>query len=78
MSVVGSNVVRVQESAWSSAAGKPVDECLNNAARNWKFDTTFGPPKQLITQVTFKPAPVPNPDSLAAKKADSAAAKKKP
>jgi hypothetical protein len=68
MSVVGSNVVRLQESQWSSAAGKAVDMCLNEAATKWKFDTSFGPPKQLIAQVQFKPAAAPNPDSLPAKK----------
>lgn len=69
MSVVGSNVVRVQESQWTSGAGKIVDECLNKAGTQWKFDTSFGPPKQLIAQVQFKPA-------AAGTKADSAAAKK--
>jgi hypothetical protein len=69
MSVVGSNVVRVQESQWSTAAGKNVDTCLNAAAANWKLDTSFGPPKQLIAQVQFKPAAAPpKPDSLPAKK----------
>lgn len=56
MSVVGSNVVRVQESAtkWTSPAGNIVNSCLNVAAKDWKFDTTFGKPASYITQVQFK------------------------
>jgi hypothetical protein len=54
MSVVGSNVVRVQESQWTSAAGNIVDSCLNLAAKDWKFDVSFGKQGSYITQVQFK------------------------
>lgn len=54
MSVVGSNVVRVQESHWTSQAGNIVDSCLNLAAKDWKFDSSFGKPAAYITQVQFK------------------------
>lgn len=55
MSAIGSNVVRVQESQWTSEAGtKIVDPCLNEAAKKWKFDNTFGKPAAYISQVQFK------------------------
>lgn len=56
MSVVGSNVVRVQEDAttWTSAAGNIVNACLNLAAKDWKFDSSFGKQGSYITQVQFK------------------------
>lgn len=72
MSVVGTNVIRVQESQWTSAAGKAVDDCLNAAAKTWKLDSSFGPPKEYITQVQFKAADAP------ATKADTGKAAKKP
>lgn len=52
--VIGSDVVRVQESKWTSAAGNQVDACLNQAAKAWKFDPTFGKPAAYIVQVQFK------------------------
>jgi hypothetical protein len=54
MSVVGSNVVRVQKSDWTSPAGNIVDSCLNLDSKNWKFDPSFGKPASYITQVQFK------------------------
>ena len=54
MSVVGSNVVRVHESQWTSAAGNIVDSCLNLASKDWKFDSSFGTPASYISQVQFK------------------------
>ena len=54
ISVVGSDVVRVQESKWTSAAGNLVDACLNQQAKTWKFDATFGKPAAYIVQVQFK------------------------
>jgi len=54
MSVAGSNIVRVQESKWTSEAGNIVNSCLNLAAREWKFNTTFGKPAGYIAQVQFK------------------------
>jgi hypothetical protein len=57
MGVIGSDIVRVQESKWTSAAGNIVDACLNKAAQAWKFDGTFGKPAAYIVQVQFKLAP---------------------
>jgi len=56
MSVVGTNVIRVQEDAttWTSAAGNIVNSCLNVEAKNWSFDVSFGKPANYITQVQFK------------------------
>lgn len=54
INVVGSDVIRVQESKWTSAAGNVVDACLNQAAKEWRFDTTFGKPMAYIVQVQFK------------------------
>ena len=56
MSVVGTNVIRVQEDAttWASAAGNIVNSCLNVEAKNWSFDVSFGKPANYITQVQFK------------------------
>lgn len=56
MSVVGTNVIRVQEDAttWTSQAGNIVNSCLNVAAKNWAFDASFGKPSNYITQVQFK------------------------
>ena len=54
ISVIGSDVVRVQESKWTSAAGNIVDACLNQLARGWKFDPTFGKPGAYLVQVQFK------------------------
>ena len=54
ISVVGSDVVRVQESNWTGIAGNLVDACLNTEATHWKFDSTFGKPAAYIVQVQFK------------------------
>ena len=54
ISVIGSDVVRVQESKWTTSAGNTVDACLNQAAKTWKFDPTFGKPAAYIVQVQFK------------------------
>ncbi|MBM4194122.1 MAG: hypothetical protein FJ202_07065 [Gemmatimonadetes bacterium] len=54
MSVVGTNVIRVQESQWTSQAGNIVNSCLNLAAAKWKLDATFGKPASYITQAQFK------------------------
>ena len=56
MSVVGTNIIRVQEDAttWTSAAGNLVNSCINVAAREWSFEVSFGKPAQYITQVQFK------------------------
>jgi hypothetical protein len=52
--VAGSDVVRIQESKWTSQAGQLVDDCLNEAARKWKFDATFGKPAAYIVQVELR------------------------
>jgi hypothetical protein len=57
MGVIGSDIVRVQESKWTSAAGNIVDACFNKAAQSWKFDGTFGKPAAYIVQVQFKLVP---------------------
>ncbi len=54
MNVVGSDVVQVQTSDWTSAAGNLVVACLGQHTKDWKFDTTFGTPAAYIVQVQFK------------------------
>ncbi len=57
MSVVGTDVMYVQESSWTSAAGNIVDACLNEAARGWKLNSGFGAPARYVTQFQFKQVP---------------------
>jgi hypothetical protein len=54
ISVVGSDVSRVQESTWTSKAGNIADACLNEQSKQWKFDATFGKPAAYIVQVQFR------------------------
>lgn len=54
MSVVGSDVVRVQESQWTSQAGNITDKCFNEAAREWKFAMGMAKAGGYILQVQFK------------------------
>ena len=54
MSVVGSDVVRVQESRWTSQAGNITDKCFNDAARLWKFGMGVSKPGGYILQVQFR------------------------
>lgn len=56
MSTAGTDAIQVQENAtkWTSTAGNIVNSCLNLAARDWKFDTSFGKPASYIAQVRFK------------------------
>ncbi len=56
MSAIGSDLIQVQEpdSKWTSEAGNFVVACLNDAAKNWKFDPSFGKPGAYIVQVEFK------------------------
>ena len=68
MSVIGSNVVRIQESQWTSAAGNIVTSCLNLAAKNWTFDPSFGKPGAYITQVQMMPERVKAMEKAAEKK----------
>ena len=54
MSVIGSDIGRVQESKWTSAAGNIADACFNEQMKIWKFDATFGKPAAYIVQIQFK------------------------
>jgi len=54
MNVTGSDVITVQDSKWTSSAGNIVEACLNEAARPWKLDASFGRPAAYIVQVQFK------------------------
>ncbi|MBA4070591.1 MAG: hypothetical protein C0497_01970 [Gemmatimonas sp.] len=54
MSVVGSDVVRVQTSEWTSQAGTVADKCFNDAATNWKFPMGMAKQGQYVLQVQFK------------------------
>jgi hypothetical protein len=54
MSVIGSDVIRVQESNWTSVAGNAVTACINEAAKGWKFNSSFGTPKAYLVQLQFK------------------------
>ena len=67
MSVIGSNVIRVQDSQWTSVAGNIVNSCLNQAAKKWTFEPSFGKQGSYITQVQMKPEYV-KPEKAAVKK----------
>ncbi len=54
MSVVGSDVVRVQTSEWTSQAGTMADKCLTEAATKWKFPMGMAKQGQYVLQVQFK------------------------
>jgi hypothetical protein len=54
MNLLGSDVITVQEAKWTSPAGNAVIACLNQAAKTWKFDPTFGKPTKYMVQVQFK------------------------
>jgi hypothetical protein len=54
ISPTGSDVVRVQEAKWTSPAGALIEDCLNTAARSWKFNATFGKPGAYLVQVDLK------------------------
>jgi hypothetical protein len=54
LSPAGSDVIRVQESKWSSDAGALVDACLNDAAKQWKLSTALGKPGAYIVQIEFR------------------------
>lgn len=55
MGVVGSDVVRVHTSEWTSQAGKMVDKCFNEASHGWKFPMGIAKPASYLLQVQFKP-----------------------
>ena len=54
MSPVGSDVVRVQKSEWTSQAGNITDKCFNDAARQWKLGMGIAKQGNYILQVQFK------------------------
>jgi hypothetical protein len=54
MGIAGSEVIRIQESKWSSLAGDLVNTCISTAAAKWKFDPSYGKPKAYLVQVEFK------------------------
>jgi hypothetical protein len=54
MGIIGSDVIRVLDSRWSSTDGSVVDTCLTEQARNWRFDSSFGKPGGYVVQVLFK------------------------
>ena len=54
INVTGSDIVRVQESTWTSQAGNLVDKCFTDAGRNWKIDMGVSKPGHFILQVLFK------------------------
>ncbi len=54
MSVVGSDIARVQESQWTSPAGNITDKCFNDAGRNWKFPMGLAKQGKYLLQVQFK------------------------
>lgn len=54
MSPVGSDVVRVQNSEWTSQAGNVVDKCFNDLTPKWKFPMGMAKQGQYLLQVQFK------------------------
>lgn len=54
MSIIGTDVIRVQEGTWTSPAGKAVEGCINGHAQKWQLDASFGPPKAYLIQIQFK------------------------
>ncbi len=54
MSVIGSDNVRVQESAWTSQAGTITDKCFNEVAGKWKFPMGAAAQGLYVLQVQFK------------------------
>ncbi len=54
MSVVGSDVVRLQKGEWTSQAGMIVEKCFNDVAPKWKFPMGMAKQGQYVLQVQFK------------------------
>ena len=50
----GSDVIRVQESQWTSQAGNVTDKCFNESARQWKLPMGMGKQGAYVVQVQFK------------------------
>lgn len=54
MSVVGSDVIRVQRSDWTSQAGTVADRCLDESATSWKIPMGVQKQGHYLLQVQFK------------------------
>ena len=54
LSVIGSDIIRVQESQWTSQAGNISDKCFNDAARQWKLPMGMAKQGWYVLQVQFK------------------------
>jgi hypothetical protein len=54
MSVVGSDVIRVQKGEWTSQAGQIAEKCLNEKAAKWKLPMGMAKQGQYLVQVQFK------------------------
>jgi hypothetical protein len=54
MSTIGSTLIQIQHSKWTSLAGNVVNACLNLAAREWGFGTEFGRAGRHVAQVQFR------------------------
>jgi hypothetical protein len=50
---MGSTLVQIQQSQWTSTAGNIVHACLQLAARAWKFGPEFGTAGRQVAQVKF-------------------------
>ncbi len=50
----GSDVIRVQESQWTSQAGNVTDKCFNDASRQWKLPMGMAKQGSYVVQVQFK------------------------
>ena len=54
MSAIGSSLIQVNQSNWTSAAGNVVNACLNLRAKEWYFGPRDGPWGIVVGQVRFK------------------------
>jgi len=50
----GSDLIRVQESQWTSQAGNVTDKCFNESARQWKLPMGMAKQGSYVVQVQFK------------------------
>jgi hypothetical protein len=53
MSKIGSTLIQIELSKWSSLAGNVVHSCLNLAAKAWHFGPEFGTRGRQVAQVKF-------------------------
>ncbi len=54
MSVVGSDVVRIQKGDWTSPAGTIVEKCFADITPKWKFPMGMARQGEYVLQVQFK------------------------